>query len=190
MIELLNNIVSFIETSGSVGAAISCLLILVESIIPVLPLMVFITINFLVFGKIVGFIFSWVFTVIGCIMSYFIFKKGLGNKFEIFTENKEVLKKYKKVFKDISIGKLTLLISIPFAPAFLINIACGLVKMDFKKYFISILIGKVALVYFWGFIGVSFVESINNPIVLIKIAVIMLITYVISKVVTKFLKIN
>ena len=50
MIELLNNIVSFIETSGSLGAAVSCLLILVESIIPVLPLMVFITINFLVFG--------------------------------------------------------------------------------------------------------------------------------------------
>ena len=119
-----------------------------------------------------------IFTVLGCIMSYFIFKKGLGNKFEIFTENKEILKKYKKVFKDISLGKLTLLISIPFTPAFLINIACGLVKMDFKKYLISILIGKIALVYFWGFIGVSFVESINNPIILVKIAI--------SKIVNKF----
>ena len=190
MIELLNEIVNYIQNAGGIGAIISCLLILVESIIPVLPLMVFITINFLVFGKIIGFIISWIFTILGCIMSYYIFKKGFGNKFEHLTENKELLKKYKKLFKNISIGKLTLLIAIPFTPAFMINIACGLVKMDFKKYFISLLIGKIGLVYFWGFIGTSFIESIKNPIILIKIGIILLITYIISYLFNKFLNIK
>ena len=189
MIELLNGIIEFIKNAGAVGALIGCAFIFVESIFPVLPLMVFITINFLVFGKVIGFLISWVFTILGCIMSYYIFKKGFGNKFDNLTENKELLKKYKKLFKNISIGKLSLLIAIPFAPAFMINIAAGLVKMDFKKYFISLLIGKIALIYFWGFIGTSFVESIGNPIILIKIAIILAITYVISFVSNKFINI-
>jgi len=189
MINLLNNIVEFIQNAGSVGALIGCLFILIESIFPILPLMVFITINFLVFGNVLGFFMSWFFTILGCIMSYFIFKKGFGNKFERLTDNKELLKKYKKIFKDISIGKLTLLIAIPFTPAFMINIAAGLVKMDFKKYLISLIIGKIALVYFWGFIGTSFVESIGNPIILLKIAIILIITYIVSYTVNKFLKI-
>ena len=188
MIDLLNSIVEFIKNAGTLGALIGCLFILVESIIPILPLMVFITINFLIFGNILGFIMSYIFTILGCIMSYFIFKKGFGNRFEHLTENKKLLKKYKSIFKDISVGKLTLLIAIPFAPAFMINIAAGLVKMDFKKYFVGLLIGKVALVYFWGFIGTSFVESIGNPVILIKIGIIMLITYIVSYIVNKFLK--
>ena len=80
MIDFLSSIVEFIENAGSVGALIGCMFILVESIFPILPLMVFITINFLVFGNIIGFFMSWFFTIIGCIISYFIFKKGFGNK--------------------------------------------------------------------------------------------------------------
>ena len=190
MMELLDKIVIYIQNAGDIGAFISCMLILVESIFPILPLMVFITINFLVFGKTVGFILSWIFTIIGCIISYFIFKKGFGNKFEHLTENKELLNKYKKIFKNISLGKLTLLIAIPFTPAFMVNIAAGLVKMDFKKYFISLLIGKIALVYFWGFVGTSFVQSIKNPSVLIEIVVMLIIAYIISYIVSKFLKIK
>ena len=58
------------------------------------------------------------------------------------------------------------------------NIAAGLTKMDFKKYFISLLIGKISLVYFWGFVGTSFIESISNPKILIKIFILLLITYI------------
>jgi uncharacterized membrane protein YdjX (TVP38/TMEM64 family) len=152
--------------------------------------MVFITINFLVFGNVIGFIISWVCTILGCIMSYLIFKNGFGNKFERLTDDKELLRKYKKTFKNINITYLTLLIAIPFTPAFMINIAAGLVKMDFKKYFISLLIGKIGLIYFWGFVGTSFVQSLKEPIVLIKIAIILIITYIISYFVNKLLKLK
>lgn len=190
MIDILKDIIEFIKDSGTMGALIGCMFIFIESIVPVLPLMVFITINFLVFGNIIGFIISWIFTILGCIMSYLIFKKGFGNKFERLTENKELLKKYKKIFKDITLTKLTILIAIPFTPAFMINIAAGLVKMDFKKYLIALLIGKISLVYFWGFVGTSFIESISNPIILIKIFTLLVITYIISIVVNKILKIK
>ena len=88
IISLLQNILEFIENSGLIGSLLSCGLIFVESIIPVLPLMVFITINFLGLGKVLGFVLSWIFTVLGCVMSYMIFKNGFGDRFENLTKYK------------------------------------------------------------------------------------------------------
>lgn len=190
MIDMLNNVVYFIENSGLLGVLIACILIVFESILPILPLLVFITINFLVLGKFFGFIISWVFTILGCIMSYYIFKKGFGNKFDRLVEDKERLKKYKNLFKNITVGKLIIIISMPFTPAFMVNIVAGLVNMDFKKYFTALLFGKIALVYFWGFIGTSFVESIKNPIILIRIIIIMSLTYLLYLIVNKIFKLD
>src|SRR5574344_2934722 len=144
--EYFNEIINFIENSGLIGVLLGALMIVFESIIPVIPLMVFITINFLAFGKFFGFLISWIFTIVGCVISYYIFKKGLNKKFDVITENKETINKYKKVFKNISLGKLTLLIALPLTPAFFVNIASGLVNMDFKKFLIATIIGKISLV--------------------------------------------
>lgn len=188
IIDFLNMIVEFIQNSGTFGVLFSVCFIFVESILPVLPLSVFITINFMVLGPLIGFIISWIFTVLGCIMSYTIFRKGLGNKFDNLTSNKKLLNKYKHFFKNISTTKLLLIIAMPFTPAFVVNIVCGLIKMDFKKYFIALLFGKIAMVYFWGFVGTSLVESINNPIILLKIVLIMSITYLLYVILRKVLK--
>ena len=190
IMSIFDGIMSFIEHNGTAGALVGCGLILIESIFPVLPLVAFITINFLVFGKLVGFILSWTFTILGCIISYFIFKKGFGNKFEKLTEDKVTLKNYKHLFKNISVTQLVLLIAMPFTPAFMVNIAAGLVKMDFKKYLIGLIIGKISLVYFWGFIGTSFVDSFKNPIILIKIVILLILSYVVTVLVNKVLKIK
>ena len=190
IIDFLNMIVEFIQNSGTFGVLFSVCFIFVESILPVLPLSVFITINFMVLGPLIGFIISWIFTVLGCIMSYTIFRKGLGNKFDNLTSNKKLLNKYKHFFKNISTTKLLLIIAMPFTPAFVVNIVCGLIKMDFKKYFIALLFGKIAMVYFWGFVGTSLVESINNPIILLKIVLIMSITYLLYVILRKVLKVE
>lgn len=189
MEELINQIINVIESLGVYGALLGCLIIFFESIIPVIPLMVFITLNFYVFGPIFGFLISWFFTILGCIMSYMIFRYGFGDKFDYLTENKEWIIKYKKLFKDISLSKLVVVIAIPFTPAFAVNIAAGLVKMDFKKYLIALMIGKISLIYFWGFIGTSFLDSLGNPMTILKILIIVLCTYIVSKVINKLFKI-
>ena len=190
IVGLLNNVVEFIQNSGALGVFISCGMMTVESILPFLPLGVFITITMLVLGKALGFFVSWFFTVVGCTISYYIFRNGLGKKFDHLTENKELIKKYKKIFKDISLGKLVLIIAMPFTPAFVVNIVAGLCKTDFKKYFIALLIGKVSMVYFWGYIGTSLVESLQNPWIIIKIVISMVLSYLVYLVVSKILKIK
>ena len=155
-----------------------------------IPLLVFVTIEYMLLGPVLGFLVSWVFTVLGCVASYLIFRNGFGDKFDNLTENKELIKKYKQMFRHISTGKLLLIVAFPFTPAFVVNIAAGLVKMDFKKYLTALLFGKISLVIYSAYVGTSVVESINNPIILVKIIVLIGLVYLLYLVTKKILKIG
>ena len=77
---MIENISDFLETFllslGVFAPILACFLIVIESILPVLPLCVFITINFYFFGKFAGFLLSWIFTCIGCYLSYVLGQDG------------------------------------------------------------------------------------------------------------------
>lgn len=92
--------------------------------------------------------------------------------------------------ENMSLTKITVILAIPFTPAFMMNIAAGLVNMNFKKFFIAILVSKIFLVYFWGFVGTSLVESFQNPSSLITVVVMMLLAYGMSLIIKKVFKVN
>ena len=178
---------NFLLSIGLWGYVLSCLCILIESIIPILPLSVFITLLFYKFGSVIGFLISYVFTILGCLLSYKIFNSKLRVLLEshINKKDKKRLDKILKRFKRIKFNNLCLLIALPFTPAFLINIAAGLCNIDRKKYIYSLLIGKIFLVIFWGFVGTSLINSIKNPINLVYIILLLIPCFIISKLVEK-----
>ena len=53
--------------------------------------------------------------------------------------------------------------------------------MDEKKFILGIVISKLFVTYFWGFIGTTFLESITDMSVIIKLCIMMLIAYIISR---------
>lgn len=188
ILEIIDTIINNVLTSlGIFAPVLGCILILVESILPFLPLSVFITINAYYLGFIYGFIVSYIFTCLGCYFSYLLCKNKLSNYYEDYLNKKENkrLKKFTSGMKKLSLEKLTLLIALPFTPAFLVNIAAGLFKIDNRKYILSILIGKIFLVLFWEFIGTSLIESLKNPIVILEIVVMLTLAFLISKIVNK-----
>ena len=182
--ELLSN---FLTSIGLWGYLLSCVLIVIESIIPVLPLSLFITLLIYKFGWFIGFIISYVFTILGSIMSYKIFNSKLRIKFENFINKKDKIKLKKLCFRlrTISFEKLSLIIALPFTPQFLINIAAGLANMSKKKYLYAVIIGKIFLVIFWGFIGTSLINSLKNPINILYIIIMLSICFIISRMVNK-----
>ena len=50
------------------------------------------------------------------------------------------------------------------------------------------MIGKLPMVYFWGFIGMSLLESITDPYVIAQVIFMVLIAYLVSKLANKFIK--
>lgn len=178
---------------GIWGALLSCLLIVVESILPVLPLCVFVTLLFYTFGNIIGFFISWICTCIGCYISFILFRSKVKGWFENKLVNGKVkgqIEKIRKYIDNISLSGLAVLVAIPFTPAFAVNIAAGLSNMPKKKFILGILIGKIFMVYFWGYIGTTLLESITHPIYLLRICILLLIAYIISKVVNKWFKLD
>ena len=186
---------TFIDTTlqgmGVWGPIVGCFFILIESMVPVLPLFVFITLNFLAFGNILGFIISWIFTCIGCFISFLLFRCKVQTWLFKRIKKKGIISEHTiDVITNLKFEQLTTIIAIPFTPAFLVNIAAGLSKMSYKKFLGALLIGKVFLVYFWGFVGVSLLESIKNPIYLVRVAILLVIAYILSKIISRKFKIE
>lgn len=194
MVEIIEKTVSYLQNiiqtdNLLLSILIGYFIVICESILPFLPLAVFIALNKLVFGDLVGFLISWSGTIIGCIIAFTIFRKGLSTRLysNIKREN------YRKIIDKITnirFTSLVLITALPFTPAFTVNIAAGLSKISYRKFISAILIAKISIVYFWGYIGTSFIESIKNPSILIRILVILLVVYVISKLVNKKYDLN
>lgn len=191
MFDIIDTFINnMIQNLGAWGPIAGCLFIIIESIIPILPLFVFITLNFLAFGSILGFIISWICTCIGCSISFFLFRKKIQTWWYKKLKGKGLISTdTMNKITSLKFEQLVTIIALPFTPAFLVNIACGLSKMTYKKFVVALLLGKAFCVYFWGFVGVGLLESIKNPKYLIKVGIMMLVAYLISKFVNKKLNI-
>ena len=145
---------------------------------------------FLAFGGVLGFFISWICTCIGCIISYYLVKKFLRNWIVDKIKNVNLLTKCMHYIENLSLSQVTVILSILFTPAFMINIAAGLCNMNFKKFVVAILISKIFLVYFWGVVGTSLLDSLHNPTSIITVVVMMIVAYVFSIIIKKVLKID
>lgn len=164
-------------------------IIILESILPMLPLGLFVAFNVVIFGNVLGFFMSWVATLIGCSLSFFIFRK-IRKKIDNYIEKKPKFKNVMENINKISFSNLVIIMAFPFTPAFSINIGAGLSNIPYKKFIMAASIAKVSIVYFWGYIGSTFIESMTDPGVLIKLGIILLIAFLLSKFVTKKFKID
>lgn len=194
MFELFNEfyiiLIDAIQSWGIYGALLSSLLIVLESIIPPLPLFVFITINFVAFGKLLGFIISWICTCIGCMISFILVKTYLRTWIIKKIKDVNLLTKCMNYIENLSLSKVTVILAIPFTPAFMLNIAAGICNMDAQKYLIALLIGKLFMVYFWGVIGTGLLESLHNPSSIITVLIMLISAYIISIIIKKVFKID
>lgn len=190
MEDIINNLIMWLKDSYNSFPFLLSLsfgfgLIVLESIIPILPLALFIALNLMLFGNVLGFILSWIATICGCILSYSIFKYGFIKFIYKVEENHPKTKALTSSIRNISFSNLVIIMAIPFTPAFSINIGAGLSKMRFKKFFFALLISKLFIFYFWGFIGTTLLESITDITVLTKIGILLLIAFLLSKVILK-----
>lgn len=193
MQEVFSNFYDFITNTitslGLWGPILGCFLIVLESIIPILPLFVFIAINAIAFGKVGGFLISWVCTVIGCSIAYFLaqkFSKYVKKKFNKNTLFQNIL----LFIQNLSLSQITIILAIPFTPAFMINVVAGITNIPFKRYLLALIISKIFLVCFWGLIGTGLIESFKHPINLVFIAIMVVLAYLITIIIKKVFKID
>lgn len=183
----------FLMNAGLWAPILSTILIFLEGILAFLPLFVFVTVNILslstlcgeVLGTIIAVIVSWIFSALGSYTTFTLVRKVMNAPFRKKIKDKKKITKFMNVIDGLKYSHLVLLTSIPFSPSFFINLGAGLSKINTKKYFCALLIGKFVEMIFLGYVGVSLVECLTNPIALIKVVIIVVIGYAVSVFVNK-----
>lgn len=182
--DIINTCTDLISNGGFI---VGFILIFIESFMPFLPLGVITTLNINAFGFIFGTILSWSATCVSCILIYTLVY-NISNKYiyKLFKETtKEKIDKAITKFQNISLPTLTLIITLPFTPSFLVNILSGIAGIKKEKFITALLIGKLFMISFWGYIGKSFLESMTDIKSIIFILLTLIIAYIISKLVSK-----
>lgn len=190
ILEIIENAIDYVTSyMQHGGVSIGILLVLLESLLPVLPLGVFIALNINAYGIILGVIISWLSTCLGCYLSFLLFRI-LSRKLLYNLLKKKNIKQVVKRIEKIEFSNLVVLIALPFTPAFLINIASGISNMSKKKFIYAILLGKIFMVIFWGCVGKSLLESVTDIKTIIIVSIFILVAYVLSKFINKKMKIE
>jgi len=187
MIESLNQfdqiLNDFLLSLGILAPILSSVLIILEGTLAFLPLFVFITINIITLGSVLGIFSSWVLTTLGSLICFLIFRNGIAKWF--YKKSKKKGRKFSKVLSKLSFVRIVLLISIPFIPSFFVNMGAGFSKIPVKKYFYALIIGKMFVVLFWGYVGKNLLECLTNPVALVKIIVMIFVAYLVATIVNK-----
>lgn len=164
------------------GVVVGFFLVFLESFISILPLSVFVAFNVNAFGFFIGTLISWLATCLGSFLCYLLFFSLEERIFPYFFRGKKINKIRSNMysFQNIPLSKLVLIITLPFTPSFLVNIICGISKVSYEKFLISLLIGKMFTIIFWGYIGKSFLSSLTDINSLIYIILTLGVAYLLS----------
>lgn len=187
--ELVNQSTELISSGGLI---VGFLLVLLEAFIPMLPLGVFVGLNINAFGFLPGVLISWTANVLGSYIAYLFFYLISQKILYKFLKNKTIKKIDEQInkFNKIKFTNLVAIITLPFTPSCFINLLAGISKMTHEKYLSALVIGKAFMITFWGYIGKSFIESMRDIKAIIYIILILILSYVISKIVSKKMNID
>lgn len=189
VVDLLKNLndtlYEFLISAGIFGPILSTIFVVLEGTFAFLPLVVFVTINILTMGPILGSLISWIATTIGGFFAFYLCRKGFSKIFQKFIKSKTKINHFMQKIDKLKFNQLVIIIGIPFAPSFFINVCAGLSNIPLKKYLYSLLIGKIFTIIYLGYIGVNIVECLTNPIIIIKVLLLTIAAYIIGKIINK-----
>ncbi|GIQ69232.1 TVP38/TMEM64 family protein [Xylanibacillus composti] len=152
-----------LDQYAALGPLPGILLPLLESFIPVLPLIVILLGNAASYGTGLGFLYSWIGVVSGSSI-VFLLARRFGSRLRSYTERK--LPKAGTFFHWIENKGFTpifLLACFPFTPSFLVNVVSGMSMIPFRIFLIAIMLGKGIMIFLVSLVGGEWRDFVEHP---------------------------
>jgi uncharacterized membrane protein YdjX (TVP38/TMEM64 family) len=181
----VDKIVGLAQHYKALGPFIGLLLPFIESFLPFLPLFVFVFANAGAYGLWYGFILSWAGTVVGSYVVFLLIRKYGRNRLLGFLTKKVRVQKLIKWVDRNGFGPLFLLICFPFTPSALVNLVAALSNMKKTYYLITLMAGKLVMIFTISYIGYDLKALLTQPERTIKVALIILLLWLVGKVFEK-----
>jgi uncharacterized membrane protein YdjX (TVP38/TMEM64 family) len=177
----LENILNLLEEYRSFGPVPGIFLPLLEAFLPFLPLFAIVFANASAFGLWFGFLYSWIGTVTGSLLVFFIFRNYGQKKLLKWMQKHKSIKKLMSWVERNGFGPLFLLLCFPFTPSALVNVVAGLSKVSPLQYTLALVGGKMVMIFIISFVGYDFLSLLHNPIRTIIVAVIIFVLWFVGK---------
>lgn len=180
-----DNLMLLLDKYRSLGPLPGLLLPFMKSFIPPLPTIVIISVNAAVYGLWLGFLYSWIGIVCGCLVTFAIVKKVAGHPYLVRWSQKPKVQRSLNWARRHAFNYVFILSLFPLGPFVVINMAAGLVRMRFRSFLLAVASGKAVMVLSVSYIGYDLKRFLNNPFELIYVALFIAASLLISKRVEK-----
>lgn len=163
------NMKQVLERYREFGPIPGILLTFMKSFIPPLPTIVIVGVNAAVYGLWLGFLYSWIGMVSGCLVTFLLVRKV--SSYAYFTRwalKPKVAKSMVWVQRN-AFSYVFLLSIFPVGPFVVINIAAGVARMRFFSFLLAVFFGKAIMVFYVSYIGHDLRSFVDHPIQLVYV---------------------
>ncbi|WP_445667681.1 TVP38/TMEM64 family protein [Paenibacillus sp. FSL H7-0714] len=158
-----DNLRHLLEQYRSFGPFPGIALTFLKSFIPPLPTIAIVGLNGAVYGLWLGFLYSWIGLVAGCVTTFWIIRKVASHRYlRKWAERPKVAKSMTWV-RQSGFSYVFLLSIFPVGPFVVINMAAGLAGMRFRSYLLALTVGKAIMVFAVSYIGNDLERFIRQP---------------------------
>jgi uncharacterized membrane protein YdjX (TVP38/TMEM64 family) len=158
-----DNLMNLLDRYRSYGPFPGIILTFMKSFIPPLPTMLIIGVNAAVYGLWLGFLYSWIGTVTGCLVTFLIVRKIAEHPYMVRWVQKPKVEKSMLWVRRKAFSYVFLLSVFPVGPFVLINMAAGMARMRFRTFLIAICFGKAIMVLAVSYIGYDLARFKQHP---------------------------
>jgi uncharacterized membrane protein YdjX (TVP38/TMEM64 family) len=170
-----------LETFRSFGPLPGILLTFLKSFVPPLPTLLIIGVNAAVYGLWLGFLYSWIGMVGGCLVTFLIVRRMAGHPYLERWIRKPKLQKALVWARRHAFSYVLLLSLLPVGPFVVVNVAAAVAGMRFRSFAVAIACGKAVMVFTVSYLGHDPHQYFENPMQLLYILILFALALVIGK---------
>lgn len=157
------NLRQLLEQYRSFGPFPGIALTFMKSFIPPLPTIAIVGLNGAVYGLWLGFLYSWIGLVAGCVTTFLIIRKIASHRLLHRWAQRPKVAKSMTWVRQSGFSYVFLLSIFPVGPFVVINMAAGLAGMRFRSYLLALCAGKAIMVFAVSYIGNDLERFIQRP---------------------------
>jgi uncharacterized membrane protein YdjX (TVP38/TMEM64 family) len=174
-------LMAFLEAFRALGPLPGIALTFMKSFVPPLPTLVIIGVNAAVYGLWLGFLYSWIGLVGGCIVTFLVVRRITGHPFLARWIQKPKMQKALVWARHNAFSYVFVLSLLPVGPFVVVNIAAAVARMRFRSFLVAIGAGKAVMVFAVSYLGHDWRRYAEQPIQLVYVLAFMGLALYIGK---------
>ncbi|MBP2000361.1 putative membrane protein YdjX (TVP38/TMEM64 family) [Paenibacillus shirakamiensis] len=176
-----DNLKLWLERFRALGPLPAIILPFLKSFVPPLPTLLIIGVNAAVYGLWLGFLYSWLGIVAGCVATFLIVRKIGHLPFLTRMSQKPKVERTRLWIQRNGFSYVFLLSLFPVGPFVIINIAGALSGMRLRTYLFAILVGKGIMCFTISWIGADVSKYLDHPLQILYIVLFVAVSLLITK---------